>query len=146
MENKYNKQAKEFLSKYELNLSIREAIPQKTPLWINKDSKNQQHGINYFCSLSNKDGKHYSFDFWGSIADAEKISHGEKTGRPNAYSILACLDTYSDGESFEDFCNNFGYDTDSITAEKTYKAVMKQIDGLKAILTPEAIEELNNIN
>jgi len=143
METNYKKQADNFLTKYGLTLNVREAIPQKMPLWCKEGEK---HGINYFCSLVNKEGKHYSFDFWGSIAEADKIRHYEVSRRrPSNYDILACLDTYSDGQNFEDFCNEFGYSNDSIMAEKTYKAVMRQIEGLKKILSPEAIEELNNI-
>lgn len=136
----YKKQATEFLRKHNLVLNIREAMPQKEPLWVkHSDKKGGLYGKNYFCSLTNKDGKHYSFDFWGSI-------HDLNTGRkPNAYDVLACLDTCSDGESFEDFCNGYGYDTDSKMAEATYNAVMKQIAGLKAIMTPEALSELNEI-
>ena len=144
--NEYNKQASEFLKTYGLNLSIRQAIPQRAPLWIDKDKKIEGfYGIKYWVTLSNKDGLHYSFDFWDSIANREKIKHGRNDGRPVAYDVLACLDTYSDGESFEDFCNNFGYDTDSRQAEKTYYAVMKQIEGIKKVLSIEAIEALNNI-
>jgi hypothetical protein len=143
MKTDYNKQANDFLHKYELNLSVREAIPQKKPLWCKEGEK---HGINYYCSLVNKEGEHYGFDFWGSIADADKIKHGEsrKTGITN-YSILACLDTFREGESFEDFCNSYGYSTDSIMAEKTYQAVQEQAEGLKKVLSPEAIKELNEI-
>ena len=143
MKNEYTKQADNFLTKYGLTLYVREAIPQKIPLW---GKEGEKQGINYYCSLVNKEGKHYSFDFWGSIAEAEKIRLYEVSRRrPSDYDILACLDTYSEGESFEDFCNSFGYSFDSIMAEKTYKAVMKQIEGLKKVLTPKAIEELNQI-
>jgi hypothetical protein len=137
MKTDYNKQANDFLHKYELNLSVREAIPQKTPLW-HKDG--ERHGVNYFCSLSNKDGKHYSFDFWGSIHD---LNTGKK---PTAYDVLACLDTYSADSTFEDFCDNYGYDIDSIKAMKTYEATQKQCRGLESILSKEAEAELNNIN
>lgn len=41
-----------------------------------------------------------------------------------------CMDAraYLDSKNFEDFCNNFGYDTDSIKALKTYKACKKQAE------------------
>lgn len=144
MEDKnYFKQANDFLAKHDLTLDIREAIPQKSPLWAKEGEK---HGINYYCVLQNKEGKKYSFDFWGSIADMEKVRYGEKkSAKPTNYSILACLDTYSDGSSFEDFCAEMGFDTDSITALKTYEAVQKQIEGLKSVMSVEALEELNEI-
>jgi len=138
--NKYNEEAKKFLSDFNLILSIREAVPQTKPLWIDTDKKNAIHGKDYSCSLSSGDGRAYCFHFWDSIANLE-------TGKgPTAYDVLACLDTYAEGESFEYFCNSYGYDTDSIKAEKTYEAVMKQVRGLKNTLSSRAIEALNNIN
>lgn len=134
----YLKKAKDFLNKYNLSLIIKEAIPQKKPLWVS-DRKTEDYGINYWVSLKNKEGISYNFDFWGSIKDKYANS------KPNTYDVLACIDTFSDGETFDDFCNSYGYDTDSILAEKTYKAVMKQIEGLKKVLSTEAIEDLNNI-
>lgn len=32
--------------------------------------------------------------------------------------------------TFEDFCNDFDYDTDSRTAERTYKAVCREYKGV----------------
>ena len=69
----YNEEAKEFLKKHGLSLNVREAVPQKAPIW---QKGNEDHGINYYCTLSNKDGKHYSFDFWGSIKDKENDFRG----------------------------------------------------------------------
>jgi hypothetical protein len=133
----YNKQAEEFLKKYKLNLSVRKAIPQKAPLWTDNE---KEYGIHYAVSLSNISGKHYDFDYWGSVKDKE-----DNKGATH-YSILACLDTQLAGESYEEFCDNYGYDTDSRRAMRTYKAVLKQIEGLKKVLTTEAIGELNEIN
>lgn len=140
--NKYNEEARNFLKKFELSLNIREAIPQKPPIW---HKGKEDYGINYYCTLVNKEGKSYAFDFWGSIKDKENYFRGWSKS-PSAYDILACLDTYNDGITFEDFCTGYGYDTDSITAEKTFKAVQYQTSKLKEILSIEAQEELNNIN
>ena len=64
--------------------------------------------------------------------------------KPNAYSVLACLDVlYSD--NFEDFCGDFGYDVDSIQAEKTYRAVQEQDRALRRLFTMEQLEKLQEI-
>ena len=49
----------------------------------------------------------YSFNFGQSINSSRypKI-------KPSVYDIFACLQKY-DPETFEDFCAEFGYDTDS---------------------------------
>jgi hypothetical protein len=60
------------------------------------------------------------------------------THEPTAYDILTCLqlDVWSvtNNGSFEDFCSEFGYDTDSRKAEKTYNIILKQSEKLKKFL------------
>jgi hypothetical protein len=64
---------------------------------------------------------------------------------PNAYDILSCLTKYDVG-SFEDFCSEFGYDVDSRSAEKTYKAVIKEYEGLSRLYSDEELEEMSEIS
>ena len=56
-------------------------------------------------------------------------------GEPTLESVLSCLisDSYC-GSSFQDFCDNLGYDNDSRKAEKTFKATLKQTSKLKKLL------------
>lgn len=63
---------------------------------------------------------------------------------PTPYSVLACLTKY-DPESFEDFCSNFGYDTDSIKATKVYKAVVDEWKNVAMLWNDSEIEELQEI-
>lgn len=63
---------------------------------------------------------------------------------PTAYSILSCLTKYDPG-SFEDFCSEFGYDTDSKKAEKTYNAVVDEYKNVAMLFTDSEIEELQEI-
>lgn len=86
-----------------------------------------------------------------SISDIAKYQWGGqklilREGKaPDAYSILACLTTYDPG-TFEDFCSEFGYDTDSKRAEKTYNAVVKEWVGVMALWADEEIEKLQEIS
>lgn len=64
---------------------------------------------------------------------------------PTAYSILSCLTKYDCG-SFKDFCSEFGYDTDSKKAEKTYNAVKDEYTNVCALFTDKEIEQLQEIN
>ena len=63
---------------------------------------------------------------------------------PTPYDILVCLQKYDIG-SFEDFCNEFGYDSDSRAAEKTYKAVLEEWLNVCRIWKDSEIEELQEI-
>ena len=64
---------------------------------------------------------------------------------PTAYDVLACLQKYEVG-TFEDFCGEFGYDTDSKRSEKIYKAGVKEYDNVCKIWSDAEIEQLQEIN
>ena len=63
---------------------------------------------------------------------------------PTAYDVLACLQKYDVG-TFENFCSEFGYDEDSRTAEKIYKAVCKEYLNVCKLWSDSEIEELAEI-
>ena len=83
-----------------------------------------------------KGGKQYTFEFGQSIA--------EGNNEPTLYDVLTCLTKY-DPETFEDFCNNYGYDNDSRAAEKVYKAVVKEFKNMQRLFTTEELELLTII-
>lgn len=83
-----------------------------------------------------KDGKQYTFNFGQSIA--------EDVNEPTMYDVLSCLQKY-EVDSFENFCGDFGYDNDSRTAERIYKAVYKEYENMERLFTEEEIELLQNI-
>lgn len=177
----YKTQGEDFLKNTRTTMEVVETVPQRAPLWA-EDGK---HGIQYAVTLKNARGA-WTFDFWGSIADAEMIRRAEAveksrntTGaeffkvkdylkekgfpigisalgirmaektrdavKPSAYDVLACLDILY-GDTFEDFCYSFGYDTDSIRAEKTYRAVLEQDRMLRKLFSSEELEKLMEIN
>lgn len=70
-----------------------------------------------------------------------KIIKGEA---PTSYDILACLTKYDPG-TFENFCSEFGYDTDSRKAEKIYHAVKAEYLGLCSIFSEEEMRLLSEI-
>ena len=83
-----------------------------------------------------RDGKKYVGTFGQSIMAGDKM--------PSDYDILACLD-YWEG-NFEDFCGEYGYSDDSISALNTYNAVIKQSVGLKELFTFYELEKLGEIS
>jgi hypothetical protein len=60
------------------------------------------------------------------------------TREPDAVTVLDCLlsdaDGYDNARGFEDWANDYGYDTDSRKAEETYKQVEAQSKELRAFL------------
>ena len=137
--NNYEKQAKNFLEKTKTNIQSKRAEQQTPPLW-HKEGEN--YGYKYIITITREKTKQsYIFNYWDSIHNKEQ----KKLSTPTIYDILACLDGYSPG-AFQDFCDNFEYNNDSIIAEKTYKAVVDQYFNLTSIFTTKELEQLNEIN
>lgn len=63
---------------------------------------------------------------------------------PTAYDVLTCL-TKNEPGTFEDFCSDYGYDTDSRKAEKTYFAVQQEYISLKKIFSQTELDEMQEI-
>lgn len=78
--------------------------------------------------------------YFGQLA-ADKIIMPKP---PTEYSVLSCLTIYDPG-SFEDFCNEFGYDPDSKTADRVYGAVKEEWLNVCRIWNDSEIEELCEI-
>ena len=89
-----------------------------------------------------------------SINDIDKYNGGlgswnqlklVKGTPPTAYDVLACLTKYP-VYSFEDFCNEYGYDKDSRKAFKTYKAVKREWENVAILFNDAELEQLREIN
>lgn len=86
--------------------------------------------------------------FFIKMQDSSFLSNVDKIHYPSAptnYDILECIEKYETG-TFEDFCDNYGYSNDSISALKTYEACREQFKSLCALFTDEEIEFLQEIN
>ena len=75
----------------------------------------------------------------------KELNREKEEAIPNVYDVLANLTKYDPG-SFEDFCQEYGYDEDSRRAERTYFAVPKEYHDLLKIFAEEQMEELQEIN
>ena len=86
------------------------------------------------CTLTRK-GKRYTFNFGQSIFAGSV--------EPTMYDILTCLTKYNP-ETFENFCGEYGYNTDSIKALETYKAVKREFNGVNRLFS-DVLEQLQEI-
>ncbi len=94
-----------------------------------KQSDWQQNATGYRCQI--KYGRRsYTFDFWMGIAH---------TDAPDLEGCLACLlsDASAGDQTFEDFCRDYGYDEDSRTAERTWKACQRTMVAMQRLLGNE---------
>jgi len=96
-----------------------------------------------FTKTFNK--KSDAMNYAGKIGNSFNVSKNRDFNAPTSYDILACITKYNPN-TFEDFCSEFGYDTDSKKAEKTYNAVKDEYINVCALFTDKEIEQLQEIN
>ena len=87
-------------------------------------------------------GKKTSFDFWASLADPELSSEYDII---NAFYCFVS-DAIAGEMTFEDFCSDFGYDNDSMTAYKTWKACKRSAAKLSRITTEDIYDLANDLS
>lgn len=93
----------------------------------NCDNRNRN---NHIVTVKNTEtGKFTRFEFWCSIANPLF---------ENEYDVLNAFycfvsDAVSGMESFSEFCNEFGYDADSMKSYKTWKACKRALEKFKRI-------------
>ena len=126
MENEYDLQAENFAQKFGVKLSFI-GDPQYKKHFIGDESERWV----FKCKLT-RGGKSYTFDF------GQSINAGSQP--PRMYDVLTCLEKY-DPENFDNFCGNYGYDTDSRIAEKIYKAVCKEYAAVERLFS-DCLDEL----
>lgn len=104
------------------------------------DGQNWNHHIITVKNL--KTGKRTSFDFWASIARPHLSTKDDILG-----AFRCFLDDCVCGlESFEDFCADLGYDTDSRRAEATWKACRRSAEKFKRISTDDIYDLINSLD
>ncbi len=64
--------------------------------------------------------------------------------KPTEYDILACITKY-DPDTFENFCSEFGYDTDSRRAEAIYEAVKDEYLNICRLFNEDELNEMAEI-
>lgn len=97
---------------------------------------------NHLVTVTNTENKQRcTFEYWASQARPEI-----KTER-DVLSAFECFmnDVVSGKNSFEEFCSEFGYDEDSRSAEKTWKACKKSAEKLEKIYDGDVYELANDV-
>jgi len=129
----YQKQGSDFLKKHDIVMKVK--FLRHGPHFIDdKESRD------IFKVVFSRNKQKYFLTFGQSIAE----STGSGGKPPTAYDVLSCLTKYDPG-SFKNFCNDYGYDSDSRKAEKIYKLVKKDWSNINKFFTEEEITELQEI-
>jgi hypothetical protein len=74
------------------------------------------------------------------------MGSGHNGKRPELADVLYCLASdasgYENARDFADWCSEYGYDTDSRRAERTFRAVERQAKRLRSVLGESAYNTL----
>ena len=107
--------------------------------WVDKIPENWN---NHLVTVTNTDNKQRcTFEFWSSIASPSLDSDYDVL---NAFYCFVG-DAMSGKMDFNDFCGEFGYDTDSRAAEKTWKACKRSAEKLERIYDGDIYELANKL-
>lgn len=100
----------------------------------NPNMPDERYTMNHYrvtLSRRNEDNKRRQMTLYFSMGIGIK-------GEPTADDVLHCLASDSAGienaRDFEDWCADYGYDSDSRSAERTYKACQRQAIRLEKFL------------
>jgi hypothetical protein len=155
----YEKQAQDFLTKTGTTFK---AEYLKTGKYFD-DDKNER---DIYTITLERGNRKYSFTFGQSINDSGKFWHFGKYQNgisnkklypfhewdvnknyaiPTPYDVLSGVTKYDPG-TFENFCSEFGYDTDSRKAEKVYQAVKNEYQNIAMLFNDSEMAELAEIS
>lgn len=132
----YDIQAENFLNKYGLAVTFELIDQNPNKLW--EDDLIRNHYKVTITRNGNPNG--LTIEYWDSAVNTE----ADKV--PTAYDVLAVIGSQSTVyDTFEDFCSEFGYDEDSRTAERIYKAYNEEAKSIVNFFTEIELEDLREI-
>ena len=138
--NEYEKKAEDFLKRN--NIQFKAVLKnKKSPPW----STSTFDGHHYIVRMSGHTPfglkRKLSLKFWGSIYDKER-----GTTDVTPYDVLSCISfDVSCPEKFDEFCDEYGYNNDSIEALKTFRRCNAWRKKLRKFFSEKEIEELQEI-
>jgi hypothetical protein len=172
-ESEYDKQASEFLKKTGTMFQARWlsndkyfpddkekrdiyeiALSRGTRKWIFRFGQSIVHSGKYIVVYLSNDKKYKQGDLLTEEGLKRARSSFQGFGtfyvknkefeEPTPYTVFSCLQKYDPG-TFEDFCSEYGYNTDSRRAETTYKGVKDEWLNVERLFSDEEIELLQEI-
>lgn len=168
--NEYEKQALDFLEATKTELTVEYLGDKINCLWGDKEPRrcynvtlSNERGsetFEFWGSLYDTEIMNMNFEDYSIKQYHKKFEHltgieqhqvqkelkkvQKEAETPSYYSILASL-YISEMGTFKDFCSDFGYDTDSIKAYKTYILCIEEEKKLQKLFTRKELEMLSEI-
>lgn len=109
------------------------------------DGSDKKPRYKFRVKIALPDASQVSFNFYGSQHDFQnKKNYMDESDLLTAFDCFIS-DARAGGETFEIFCSEFGYQTDSIRALRTFRACQKSAEKVKKLnLNENAICNLQN--
>lgn len=100
-------------------------------------------------TLSSKAGFH-SFDYFTGLGLRTKPRTSWDTPKPRKPKVADVLrslimDASAANENFDDWCDNYGYSSDSIKALNTYKACLDTARALRKHFSPDTLRQVREL-
>lgn len=98
------------------------------------------------CEFSSSRGME-QFEFFTGLGLRKLPVRDSKPVPPHPASVLYCMLSDADAlnQSFFDWCDNYGYDNDSRSAERTYQACCKIGEKLRHVFSRPQIEAISEM-
>lgn len=116
---------------------------RKAAAWqVNGESNCNHH---FVTVKNNQTGAEAQFDFWTALADKDPSTALDK--KYNLLNAVYCwiTDAISGLQSFEEFCSELGYDTDSRKAEATWKACQTATAQAQRVISEDLYDFANEL-
>lgn len=124
----YDKQAEEFAKKVGLKMKVL-GFEWEYPEW-DQECRHAKFKIRF-----SRNGKQWTLDFYQSRTAGKK--------EPSIYDVLACLQKSEPG-NFEQFCSEYGWDSDSRRSERIWKDVKREYKNVVRLFG-DVMDELSEI-
>ncbi len=142
MENNYEKQAQDFMKKWNVKMEI---IP--TGQTTIKDYYRRDVNINTYKIVIKRNGKQMTIKEWGDSIDST-----EKGIKPTPYDIFSTIQR-TEILYYEDFCDEYGYNKYNEfggidkESDKIYLACLKEWNNIERVFgdNEECLKDLRNI-
>ena len=158
--NDYNRKVLDYLESIGVTCSIKADTKQDCPdrckpTTYERRKIDHNHGYKYSLTLMRKHGRLELEGFYNSIVSRYdtlpinvEVKAGSIKATPDVYDMLSCgyiPYAYANQETFEEYCSNFGFDTDSRKAERTYLEAVKQAISLQRFFTADELTYLQEV-
>lgn len=170
--NGYHKSVDDYLAELGVTVDIKPARKQDCPercseyTYINQKTRDRQtlphnHGHKYQILLKRKDKRDILLDAWWNSFNSRfipnklsswntplrEIAADSNKSIPSAYDMLSSFSTgfFTNQETFEEYCGNFGENTDSRKALEFYQDAVKTAILFQRMFTEEELQKLGEL-